>query len=45
MWIDLQQAFLIVLGPFIQNLLLPVFLAAAVAAAIIIPVIRTRRDF
>lgn len=45
MWVDLQQTFLIVLGPFIQNILLPVFLAAVVAVAIILPVVRTRRDF
>jgi hypothetical protein len=40
MWTDLQEAFFIVLGPFIQNILLPVFIAAGVLLALLMPLAR-----
>ncbi|NJN95681.1 MAG: hypothetical protein HC875_17000 [Anaerolineales bacterium] len=40
MWNDLQQTFFITLGPFIQNILLPVFIAAGVLLALLMPLAR-----
>ncbi len=40
MWNDLQEAFFILLGPFIQNILLPVFIAAGVLLALFMPLVR-----
>lgn len=40
MWIDLQEAFYILFGEYLQNLLLPVFVASGVLLAIVNPLSR-----
>ena len=45
MWADVQETFLIVLGPFINDILLPVFVAAGVIIAILTPFSRFWRPY
>ena len=40
MWPDLQQTFFIVLAPLLQNIIFPVFVAAGVLLAILMPLSR-----
>lgn len=40
MWADLQEAFVLLYGPFIQDILLPVFVAAGIVLAIVFPLSR-----
>lgn len=40
MWADVQETFFILLAPYIQNVLLPVFVAAGVILAFAMPLSR-----
>ena len=42
MWNDLQEAFFLLLAPFAQNILFPLFLAAALVLSLILPLINLR---
>ncbi len=42
MWNDMQEAFLLLLGPFVQNILFPLFLAGAIVISIVMPLINLR---